>query len=79
MRNKIACEERLMQAYRTTGFPATIASVATYDPNFPIAIGLGCYTLADRLKRGRPIIVHGDGTSLWVVTHAEDFGAACSG
>ena len=47
----------------------------TYDPNFPIAIGgWGCYTLADRLKKGKPIIVHGDGSSLWVVTHAEDFG-----
>jgi nucleoside-diphosphate-sugar epimerase len=40
----------------------------------PIAIGgWGCYTLIDRLKRGRPIIVHGDGSSLWVVTHADDF------
>ncbi len=75
-RNKIACEERLMQAYRYEGFPVTIVRPSlTYDPNFPIAIGgWGCYTLADRLKNGKPIIVHGDGTSLWVVTHAEDFG-----
>jgi nucleoside-diphosphate-sugar epimerase len=74
-RNKIACEERLMQAYRDEGFPATIVRPSlTYDPNFPIAIGgWGCYTLADRLKKGRPIIVHGDGSSLWVVTHADDF------
>jgi len=75
-RNKIACEERLMQAYRDEGFPVTIVRPSlTYDPNFPIAIGgWGCYTLADRLKRGLPIIVHGDGSSLWVVTHADDFG-----
>jgi nucleoside-diphosphate-sugar epimerase len=75
-RNKIACEERLMQVYRTEHFPVTIVRPSlTYDPNFPIAIGgWGCYTLADRLKKGRPIIVHGDGSSLWVVTHAEDFG-----
>ena len=75
-RNKIACEERLMHAYRDEGFPVTIVRPSlTYDPNFPIAIGgWGCYTLADRLKRGLPIIVHGDGSSLWVVTHAEDFG-----
>jgi nucleoside-diphosphate-sugar epimerase len=75
-RNKIACEERLMRAYREEGFPVTIVRPSlTYDPNFPIAIGgWGCYTLADRLLKGRPIIVHGDGSSLWVVTHAEDFG-----
>jgi nucleoside-diphosphate-sugar epimerase len=75
-RNKIACEERLVQAYRDEGFPVTIVRPSlTYDPNFPIAIGgWGCYTLADRLKKGRPIIVHGDGSSLWVVTHTDDFG-----
>lgn len=75
-RNKIACEERLQQAYQKDGFPMTIVRPSlTYDPNFPIAIGgWGCYTLADRLLKGKPIIVHGDGSSLWVVTHAEDFG-----
>lgn len=74
-RNKIACETRLLQAYREEDFPLTIVRPSlTYDPNFPIAIGgWGCYTLADRLEKGRPIIVHGDGSSLWVVTHAEDF------
>ncbi len=75
-RDKIACEERLLRAYREEGFPVTIVRPSlTYDPNFPIAIGgWGCYTLADRLLKGQPIIVHGDGSSLWVVTHAEDFG-----
>jgi nucleoside-diphosphate-sugar epimerase len=75
-RNKIACEERLMRAYAEVGFPVTIVRPSqTYDLNFPVAIGGGSYyTLADRLKKGRPIIVHGDGTSLWVLTHAEDFG-----
>jgi nucleoside-diphosphate-sugar epimerase len=74
-RNKIAGELRLLQAWRDEGFPGTIVRPSlTYDPNFPIAIGgWGCYTLADRLKKGEPIIVHGDGSSLWVVTHAEDF------
>ncbi len=74
-RNKIACEERLLRAYREESFPITIVRPSlTYDPNLPIAIGgWGCYTLPDRLLRGRPIIVHGDGSSLWVVTHAEDF------
>jgi nucleoside-diphosphate-sugar epimerase len=75
-RNKIACEERLMRAYREEDFPVTIVRPSyTYNHYFPVAIGgFGCYTLADRLKRGKPIIVHGDGSSLWVMTHAEDFG-----
>ena len=75
-RDKIACEERLTRAWREEGFPATIVrpSLTYGDANMPIALGgWGCYTLADRLKKGRPIIVHGDGSSLWVVTHAEDF------
>ena len=74
-RNKIACEERLMRAYRDEGFPATIVRPSmTYDSNLPIALGgWGTYTLVDRLLRGLPIIVHGDGSSLWVVTHADDF------
>lgn len=73
-RNKIACEERLMQAYRDEAFPVTIVRPSmTYDQNLPIALGgWGTFTLADRLKRRRPIIVHGDGSSLWVVTHADD-------
>lgn len=76
-RNKIACEERLKRAYREAGFLVTIVrpSLTYGDHHFPNALGgWGCYTLADRLKRGRPIIVPGDGSSLWVVTHAEDFG-----
>jgi nucleoside-diphosphate-sugar epimerase len=80
-RDKIACEELLNRAFREEGFPATIVRPSlTYDTNLPIAIGgWGCYTLIDRLKRGRPIIVHGDGSSLWVVTHAEDFSRAFLG
>ena len=80
-RNKIACEERLMKACREENFPVTIVRPSlTYSVNFPIAIGgWGCYTLADRILRGRPIIVHGDGTSLWVVTHAEDFACGLLG
>lgn len=74
-RNKIACEQLLLQAYNDDGFPVTIVRPSyTYDHNFPIALGGGStYTLIDRLKVGRPIIIHGDGTSLWVNTHSEDF------
>jgi nucleoside-diphosphate-sugar epimerase len=75
-RNKIASEARLLRAWREENFPVTIVRPTfTYNQYFPVAIGgLGCYTLADRLKKGKPIIVHGDGSSLWVMTHAEDFG-----
>jgi nucleoside-diphosphate-sugar epimerase len=73
-RDKLACETRLMRAYRDEGFPVTIVRPSmTYDTNLPIAImGRGGYTLTDRLLRGLPVIVHGDGTALWVVTHADD-------
>ncbi len=74
-RNKIACEDQLMAAYREDGFPITIVRPShTYDHNFPLSIGSGAtYTVADRMKKGLPVVVHGDGTSLWVVTHSEDF------
>jgi nucleoside-diphosphate-sugar epimerase len=74
-RDKIACEDVLVRAYRESGFPATIVRPSlTYDTVLPIAIGgWGCATLLDRLKAGRKIVVHGDGTSLWTVTHADDF------
>ena len=74
-RDKIACENRLMRAYRDEAFPVTIVRPSmTYDMNLPIALGgWGSYTLADRLLEGKPIVVHGDGSSLWVVTHADDF------
>jgi nucleoside-diphosphate-sugar epimerase len=75
-RNKIACEERLLRAWHDEGFPVTIVRPSfTYDHYFPVSVGgSNSYTVADRMKKGRPIIVHGDGTALWVMTHAEDFG-----
>lgn len=80
-RNKIACEELLMNAFRSDGFPVTIVRPSfTYATYMPVAIGgFGCYTLADRMKKGLPIIVHGDGASLWVNTHAEDFAVGLLG
>src|ERR1700687_5760747 len=75
-RNKIACEERLLRAWHDEGFPATIVRPSfTYDHYFPVSVGgSSSYTVADRMKKGRPIIVHGDGLAVWVMTHAEDFG-----
>jgi len=74
-RDKIDCENLLMQTYREQGFPVTIVRPShTYDRHIPVAIGgWDSYTLVDRMLRGAPVIVHGDGSSLWAVTHAEDF------
>jgi nucleoside-diphosphate-sugar epimerase len=80
-RNKIACEERLNRAYRDEGFPITIVRPSlTYDTVIPLDIGGWTeYTVIDRMKRGLPNIVHGDGTSLWTMTHAEDFARGFTG
>ncbi|HET8655492.1 MAG TPA: SDR family oxidoreductase [Longimicrobiaceae bacterium] len=71
-RDKIACEERLVRAYREEGFPVTIVRPShTYDRTMPPIHGR--YTTLDRMRRGQPVIVHGDGTSLWTLTHHRDF------
>jgi|SRR5579859_418491 len=74
-RNKIACEERLNTAWREKDFPITIVRPSlTYDKAIPAALcGWNGYTLPDRMKKGKKILVHGDGTSLWPITHSEDF------
>jgi len=76
-RNKIACEEWLMEAYRREGFPITIVRPShTYgDPYIPLAFNSHTkpYTAVDRMRRGKKVIVPGDGSSLWVVTHNSDF------
>jgi nucleoside-diphosphate-sugar epimerase len=74
-RNKIACEERLNRAYRDENFPITIVRPShTYDSVIPVALGGWTeYNIIDRMKKGQKIIVHGDGSSLWTLTHAEDF------
>ncbi|NLF02851.1 MAG: SDR family oxidoreductase [Anaerolineales bacterium] len=71
-RAKIACEEHLTRAYREGGFPVTIVRPShTYDrTRLPF---FGRYTVVDRMRRGLPVVVHGDGSSLWVLTHHEDF------
>lgn len=71
-RAKIACEERLMRAYQEERFPVTLVRPShTYDrtklPTY------GGYTVIDRMRKGKKVIVHGDGTSLWVLTHHTDF------
>ena len=72
---KIQCEDRLMKAYREEGFPISIVRPSlTYDTVIPIAIGgFKEFTTPQRMLNGEEIIIHGDGTSLWTVTHADDF------
>ena len=74
-RDKIACEALLVGAYRDRGFPATIVRPShTYDQtSVPFD---GKWTVLGRMLAGKPVIVHGDGTSLWTLTHHDDFARA---
>jgi nucleoside-diphosphate-sugar epimerase len=71
-RDKIACEDLLVRVYRDEGFPATIVRPShTYDKTtIPLH---GGWTALARMRQGRPVVVHGDGTSLWTLTHHTDF------
>jgi nucleoside-diphosphate-sugar epimerase len=82
-RDKIACEEVLLRAHRDIGFPVTVVRPShTYGPTrLPIWIGSWGtpYTIVDRMRRGRKVVVPGDGTSLWTVTHSTDFATGLVG
>lgn len=82
-RNKIACEEYLMDEYRKNDFPVTIVRPShTYgDFDIPLAIHgrNGSYSVIKRIKEGKKVIVHGDGNSLWTLTHNSDFAKAFVG
>ncbi|MGJ7440962.1 SDR family oxidoreductase [Aquipuribacter sp. MA13-6] len=71
-RDKIACEDVLVQAYRDRGLPMTIVRPShTYDRTLvPFDAG---WTFVERMRRGAEVVVHGDGTSLWTLTHHADF------
>ena len=71
-RKKIACEALLRAEFERSGFPYTIVRPShTYDKAYvPLE---GGYTVLDRMKRGKPIMIHGDGTSIWTLTHQKDF------
>jgi nucleoside-diphosphate-sugar epimerase len=71
-RNKIACEDLLLKAYRDVAFPMTIVRPShTYDHTSIVFDG--GWTLVDRMRRGLEVVVPGDGTSLWTLTHSNDF------
>lgn len=77
-RDKIAAEDLLVAAFREAGFPMTIVRPShTYDGGLvPLD---GGWTALDRMRRGAPVVIHGDGTSLWTLTHARDFARAFVG
>ena len=82
-RNKIACEEFLMKKYREEGFPVTIVRPShTYDER-QIPLGVhgngGFWQVIKRMQEGKPVIIQGDGTSLWTVTFNRDFAIGCAG
>lgn len=82
-RNKIYCEEFLFKKYRDEGFPVTVIRPShTYD-NRAVPLGVhgnkGSYQVLKRMLEGKPVIVHGDGTSLWAMTYNEDFAVAFVG
>ncbi|HEY1791799.1 MAG TPA: SDR family oxidoreductase [Opitutaceae bacterium] len=76
-RNKIACEERLNWAYRQDGFPATIVRPSLTYGNFIVPLSMNSwlkgYTAIDRMRKGQPLIIPGDGLTLWTMTHNTDF------
>ena len=82
-RDKIACEDFLMEKYRSEGYPVTIIRPShTYDErNVPLGVHgkNGSWQVIKRMMEGKPVIVQGDGTSLWTMTHNSDFAKAFTG
>jgi nucleoside-diphosphate-sugar epimerase len=76
-RDKIACEERLLLAYRDEGFPITIVRPSLTYGNTQIVLAVNSwqksFTAIDRMRKGKKVIVPGDGSSLWCITHNSDF------
>lgn len=82
-RDKIACEDYLTGELRENGFPVTIVRPSfTYGETLiPLSFNswLRPYTVIDRMRKGQPVIIPGDGTSLWQLTHNVDFAAGLLG
>ncbi|MDR2786559.1 MAG: NAD-dependent epimerase/dehydratase family protein [Treponema sp.] len=82
-RDKIACEDFLNRKYREEGFPVTIVRPShTYDER-SVPLGVhgrnGSWQVVKRIIEGKPVLIHGDGTSLWTMTHNSDFARAFTG
>jgi nucleoside-diphosphate-sugar epimerase len=79
--DKIACEELLRREHEEAAFPVTIVRPAhTYgETRIPTAVDGEGYTIVDRMRRGKKVIVHDDGSSLWTLTHNTDFARGLAG
>ena len=82
-RNKKACEDYLFERYREDGFPVTVVRPShTYDER-SVPLGVhgngGSWQVVKRIKNGKPVIIHGDGSSLWTITHNSDLAKAYVG
>ena len=82
-RNKISCENYLMERYKKDSFPVTIVRPShTYDER-SVPMGVhgngGSWQVVKCIKEGKPVIIHGDGSSLWTITHNSDFAKAYAG
>jgi nucleoside-diphosphate-sugar epimerase len=79
--DKIACEELLRREHEQNGFPVTIVRPAhTYgETRIPTALDGEGYTIIDRMRRGKKVVVHDDGSSLWTLTHNTDFARGLAG
>lgn len=70
-------EDFFMDMYETNSFPVTIVRPAhTYDTIVPVSIGHNCFTVPHRYSIGKPVLIAGDGTNLWTLTHSRDFASA---
>ena len=77
---KIACERLLQGAYETKGFPATIVRPShTYSTGWLISSFGHDFTTAERMLSGKEVVVHGDGETLWTLTHTKDFAVGFNG
>ena len=76
-RDKIACENFLFGKFRSEGYPVTVVRPShTYDErSVPLGVHgkMGSWQVVRRMLEGKPVIIHGDGTSLWTMTHNSDF------
>ncbi len=80
IRGKLELEEVFKKAYQEKGFPVTVVRPGyTYDTIVPVSIGHNCWTAVDKILSGLPLLIGGDGQSIWNMTNSRDFAKAFIG